>query len=182
MPRNSKNNEHVCIYKIACIDEIVPECYVGRTANFKTCMQFHETNCKNLKTKLPLYNFIRTAGGWENWQMTELRTLDASEDVDRCHHDYIISLNATLNKNVVGRTPEEFKAIQNEANRSKYRQIVDAGNSLTQELTEEQKIHKRAYNKKRTDAMTEDERDRRRLMQNEAYHARKAKKQNEVIG
>jgi hypothetical protein len=109
--------------------------------------------------------------------MVEICTLEATDDVDRIHHDYILSMNATLNKNVVGRTPEEFKAIQNAANRAEYSRLVTAGHICTQELTEEQKIHKREYNKKRADGMTEDERDRRRLMQNAAYHARKAKKQ-----
>ena len=59
------------IYKIYLIKD--PSiCYVGSTINFSRRKSQHKKNCINRtskKYKYPLYQFIRSMGGWDNFNI-----------------------------------------------------------------------------------------------------------------
>ena len=61
------------IYEIRCLDNTKNECYIGSTKNFQQRKHDHKTlshtNCENLKTKRRLYIYIKSHGGWENFEM-----------------------------------------------------------------------------------------------------------------
>lgn len=58
------------IYKICCKDPEIPDCYIGSTCNFSSRKSRHRSVCKNDSDKnynLPIYQFIRDNGGFQNW-------------------------------------------------------------------------------------------------------------------
>ena len=62
------------IYKISLISH--PSiCYVGSTINFSRRKSQHKKNCTNRRSKkykYPLYQFIRSMNGWDEFDMTIL--------------------------------------------------------------------------------------------------------------
>ena len=63
------------IYKIICKNSNIKDTYVGHTINFETCKQNHRNCCNNENNasyNSKLYNFVRTNGGWDNWEMIEI--------------------------------------------------------------------------------------------------------------
>lgn len=52
-------------YKISCKDKSITKCYVGKTINMKQRLANHKTKSKI--SELPLYVFIRTNGGYDNF-------------------------------------------------------------------------------------------------------------------
>jgi len=62
------------IYKIACCNEKITDCYVGHTVNFRKRYKTHQSDCKETSTRSNyyLYRFIRAHGGFKNWYMMEL--------------------------------------------------------------------------------------------------------------
>ena len=62
-----------CVYKIVCKDPTITEFYIGSTKDLNT--RGHKTKCNNPKNNsynTPLYQFIRSNGGWDNWEMIVL--------------------------------------------------------------------------------------------------------------
>ena len=97
------------IYKIEHKTDKKLERYVGCTKQFKTRMIAHKTRCNNPKAhshNLPLYKYIRSHGGWNEWEMTCL----ATEYVENKHeqldieNQYITLMGATLNRDKPGAT------------------------------------------------------------------------------
>ena len=65
-----------CVYKIVCRDPEVTDCYVGSCCNFTRRKCNHKSSCHNVNNKtynLKVYTFIREHGGWENWEMIQLK-------------------------------------------------------------------------------------------------------------
>lgn len=63
--------EKFVIYKIQPIDKI-GECYIGSTINFSRRKSQHKKNTTNRKSKMysyPLYQYIRTLGGFDKMTM-----------------------------------------------------------------------------------------------------------------
>ncbi len=66
------NYEEGVIYKIYCKDNSVKNIYIGSTVDFHKRTIAHKSSCNNKDCKkynLPLYNFIRDNGGWDNWSI-----------------------------------------------------------------------------------------------------------------
>ena len=74
MPKDEIDYSKTIIYKIICKDKKVSDVYVGHTTNFIKRKFQHKTLCKNLNNKLKIYEIIRQNGGWDNWEMIEIRT------------------------------------------------------------------------------------------------------------
>jgi hypothetical protein len=58
------------IYKIACKDELVNFTYIGSTTCKYNRFAQHKSDCNNIKSpryKLPMYEFIRNNGNWNNF-------------------------------------------------------------------------------------------------------------------
>ena len=90
------NYTKASIYKICCNDLQIKEIYIGSTCNFTQRKYSHKRVCNNELLKTPcvnskLYKFIRENGGWDNWDMIELKKYP------------------TLNKQVPSRTKKEYQ-------------------------------------------------------------------------
>ena len=102
MPKVEIDYSNTIFYKIFCKDINIKELYVGLTTNFVQRKHGHKQSCKNEKApnhNCKLYNAIRNAGGWENWQM-EIIAFHNCKDSYEAHkkeQEYFESLNATLN-------------------------------------------------------------------------------------
>jgi hypothetical protein len=102
MPKVNVDYSNTIIYKIACKDQTIKDIYVGHTTNFTQRKYAHKTNCINEKStnyKLKVYEFIRNNGGWENWEMIEICSINCKNKLDalKWEHEYYYLLNATLN-------------------------------------------------------------------------------------
>ena len=95
------SNTH--FYKIVCKDLQIGKCYVGHTTNFTKRKNTHKNNCNNISNKNSnayLYQFMREDGGFNNFEMVLLETLDCNSRLEalRKERQYIEELNATLNQ------------------------------------------------------------------------------------
>jgi len=99
MPKVNVDYSNTIIYKLVCKDKNIKDVYVGHTTNFIQRKYAHKINCATEKNKLKVYEFIRNNGGWENWEMVEICTINCENKMDalRWEHEYYFLLNATLN-------------------------------------------------------------------------------------
>ena len=90
------------------------ESYVGSTTNFRKRRCLHKFHCTNSKSEghnFAVYQFIRANGGWDDWEMIKLfdvtvKDKEALQKIERqCIEDY----GGTLNKQLPGRTPKEWR-------------------------------------------------------------------------
>ena len=137
MPKVNVDYSNTIIYKIACKDQTIKDIYVGHTTNFTQRKYSHKTNCINEKStnyKLKVYEFIRNNGGWENWEMIEICSINCKNKLDalRWEHEYYYLLNATLN-NV---QPFSYKNNEKEMNNSQTisSQVITSDHDLRNEI------------------------------------------------
>ena len=84
------------IYMIYCKDESISEFYIGRTNNFHKRFQSHRS-CSKVNSP-PLYKFMNTYGGWDNWDMVILEEYDCGQyEIDMIEKRWIKQLKPTLN-------------------------------------------------------------------------------------
>lgn len=79
MTRTKINYEtqEVVFYKFVCKDATILYTYAGHTTSFRHRKTEHKSRCNNSKCKaytIPLYQFIRANGGWDNWEMRIIKT------------------------------------------------------------------------------------------------------------
>lgn len=72
MPKKDVDYSNTIIYKIYCKDDSIKDVYIGHTTNFIQRKYKHKIACNNLNNTIKIYNIIRSNGGWENWDMTEI--------------------------------------------------------------------------------------------------------------
>ena len=104
----------VVIYKIVCKDLNIDMCYVGHTTNFTHRKASHVRN--SLIEAYPFYNYqvyqiIRDNGGWENWDMVEIKKYPCQDfNEARARERYWYEeLNSKLNSKRPYATKEEVK-------------------------------------------------------------------------
>jgi len=100
------------IYKIYC-DDLPNFLYVGSTKAFRQRKAHHKHNCTNEKSKLfhiYLYNTIRNNGGWANWRMVCIATVEVENSCQAkiLEEEYRVNLQANLNMVRCHRTEEEY--------------------------------------------------------------------------
>jgi predicted GIY-YIG superfamily endonuclease len=91
------------IYKIYPKDDITM-LYIGSTNNFSRRKSQHKKNITNKvskKYKTPLYVFIRSLGGWDNFncEIVIKKEFVSKEEMLETEKYYITELNAKLNIN-----------------------------------------------------------------------------------
>ena len=123
MPKRDINYDNVFFYKIVCRDVSIHDLYVGSTTDFIRRKYKHKTDCINENSRnhhLKLYQFIRSHGNWENWDMVliEKCSCDDGMDARKKERAYMEVLGATLNMNVPSRSFEEYISIYNENHKS----------------------------------------------------------------
>ena len=110
------NYQNASIYKLCCNDVGVKEIYVGSTCNFDRRKQEHKKCCKypsnTKKYNLPVYKYIRSNGGFENWSMILIESVscDTKKELHAIERKYVEGLNASLNCAVPTRTTAEYRA------------------------------------------------------------------------
>jgi hypothetical protein len=101
------------IYKLKRNDDYDDiDIYVGSTTNFKHRKNQHKTKCNNEKDKgynLPVYQFIRANGNWDNWIMTPIEqySCNSKKELEIRERYHIDILKSKLNKTTPGRTSKE---------------------------------------------------------------------------
>jgi len=102
------------VYKLCCLYPEVKDIYIGSTRSFRQRKNKHKSNCNtptNNRYNLYVYDFIRTHGGWVNWNMISLFTgeFETKHEMHRKEREYIEELGATLNKVIPTRTDQEYR-------------------------------------------------------------------------
>jgi len=113
MPKGPINYSIACVYQICCRDLEITDLYVGSTTDLIKRRCCHKSACTNKSGKnynLPVYQFIRDHGGWDNWEVVKVQDVDCAcrEDLLKTERAYMERLGATLNKNVPGRSQGEY--------------------------------------------------------------------------
>lgn len=92
------------IYKLCCKDPLITDIYIGHTKNFKQRKNTHKTSCCNENDKKYnqyVYKFIRENGGWENWNMIQIKEHNCKNkrEAESTEQYWIEKLGASLNTN-----------------------------------------------------------------------------------
>ena len=85
MPLKAINYNQTHFNKLVCKDLRITDCYVGHTTDFNKRKYHHKGRCCNPMSKsynLPVYSFIRCAGGWDNWEMILIKTEKCENSLD----------------------------------------------------------------------------------------------------
>lgn len=111
MPKKPIDYSQTVIYKIACNNLDIKECYVGHTTDLVRRRKQHKHCCisPNKHYNYNVYQFIRDNGGWENWcvcPVEEFKCDNINQALIR-ERFWIEELNANLNQNIPSRTEKE---------------------------------------------------------------------------
>lgn len=69
------------LYVISCQESSVKSRYIGYTTDWDRCIEYKSDKYdigSNAKSKL--YKFVRSHGGWDNWDMTIIGTFMSREE------------------------------------------------------------------------------------------------------
>lgn len=91
------------IYEISCNDDAIQQVYIGHTDNFEERMNCHKNNSnnKNAKKIQHVHVFIKEHGGWNNWNMKIIDTIECEDREDaRMREQYWMNQKNTLGLNV----------------------------------------------------------------------------------
>jgi len=109
MPNYSKTS----IYKICCKDTTIKDIYIGSTCNFNNRKYSHKSNCYNengIGYNLKVYQFIRDNGGWNNWDMIQIKefSCENKREKETEERKCVDELKPTLNSNIPNRSKKEW--------------------------------------------------------------------------
>jgi len=143
------------IYKMCCKDESVPDIYIGSTTNFQNRKQQHKQFCNTLN--FPVYQFIRDNGGWSNWNMLVIEEYpcDNRKELLKRERYWIEYLNASLNRELPGRSKAEWSKKNYENNRQKY---IEYNKKYYQENIDKERERRRKYYHQNRDKINEQKR------------------------
>lgn len=101
------------VYKLCCTDVNVTEIYVGSTKSLRNRKAAHRCACNspdNHNYNMQVYQYIRAHGGFKNWVMSTLDTMQYNEkhELRARERHWIEQLKATLNTQVPTRTKTEY--------------------------------------------------------------------------
>lgn len=101
------------IYKLCCKNPEITDTYVGSTINFHRRKHHHKQRCNDEKTNghnAYVYQFIRSNGGFSNWDMIELTKVQFSDrnELRLKERELLDQTKATLNQRVPSRTKKQY--------------------------------------------------------------------------
>ena len=104
------------VYKLCCTDVSVTDIYVGSTCNFAKRKSQHKSKCLNesaAKHNLPVYQYIRENGGWENWQMVQLLSFSCQtpREKELKEREFVDLLKPKLNRQIPTRGMKEYREL-----------------------------------------------------------------------
>ena len=113
------------IYKLCCKDPAITDCYVGSTCAFRNRKYAHKTCCNNENDKAynrNVYQFIRDHGGWDNWEMIEIKKVncETKRELEKEERAVLEQLGGTLNKSVPARSSVEYRETHKEEAKEYY--------------------------------------------------------------
>ena len=113
MPKRNVNYNNTHFYKIVSKDLEIQDLYIGCTTDFRSRKAHHKTSCNNNKDKnhnMPVYQFIRSHGGWDNWDMVLIETCKCENSLDakKKERQHMEQQQATLNTLIPSRTIDEY--------------------------------------------------------------------------
>ena len=119
------------VYKLCCIDPEIKEIYVGSTKNLRVRKGQHKFNSNNEssnKYNCNVYQFIRSNGGFENWNIIQLERFEFNTkyELHARERHYIELLKANLNKHVPTRTYTEYYDDNKEKVKDRNKEYYDA--------------------------------------------------------
>ena len=104
MPLKPIDYSQTYFYKIVCRNTDIKDCYVGHTTDFTKRKHQHKRTCYDEKDQVHynfyLYQFIRENGGWDNFDMILLDTLNCENNLRAraIEREFIEQIKPTLNK------------------------------------------------------------------------------------
>ena len=113
MPKLPINYDNTIIYRIVCKNPEIKDCYVGSTTDFKSRKRSHKSRC-NCETaneyNFNVYQFIRSNGGWGNFDMIEIEKYKAIDKLDKLKREryWLEFYSAKLNSTIPSRTIQEW--------------------------------------------------------------------------
>ena len=139
MPKKQIDYAKTVIYKICCNDVSIPDEYVGSTTEAVKRRNKLKSDCTNVNGKnyhLDVYEFIRSRGGWDNWEVVLIEHFPckSSEEKRARERHWLETLGATLNTNSPIYTHEDTVqrhkkyAVEHAKEISKYKQQRYAAN------------------------------------------------------
>ena len=172
MPSKPIDYSKTHIYKIVCKDTNIKDCYVGHTTDFSKRKSQHKrmtTNEQNRHYNIYLYHFIRENGGWDNWDMINIETINCKDSLEAktIERDFTEKLGANLNRVQAIETQEE-KAVRKkqwaednaervkENNRQYYLDHKEEHNAYGKQYREEHKDEIREWKKQHYEENEED--------------------------
>ena len=117
MPKEPIKYENTIIYKIVCLVPDINNIYVGYTTDIIRRKYYHKIKSLDPKNnKYKLYHFINKHGGFNNFDIIEIRKYPCmnNNEAKSQQYKYIKLLNADLNSNNVISKTNNVKAFSNE--------------------------------------------------------------------
>ena len=118
MPKKPMDYSKACVYKICCKNIAIKDVYVGSTTNLHKRRSAHKGACNRPDNKghnIPVYQFIRNNGGWDNWEVIKIEDCpcECDEDLRLRERRWLETLEATLNSvnpftGIVAENQEEY--------------------------------------------------------------------------
>ena len=114
MPRLPIDYSNSIIYKIVCKDPNIKSLYVGSTTNFSKRKNQHKFDCNKVTSNnyiYKIYQFIRSNGGWDNWEMVMIEQYKCESKLELLMREryWLDELHADLNSYTPIQTKEERK-------------------------------------------------------------------------
>ena len=180
------------IYKIICKDDNIKDIYIGHTTNFINRHSSHKQHTIESHYRdynMPLYQFIRENGGWNNFTMDIIETFSCKNKFDATIKEafYIRTLKASLNKIIPHRTRNEYyvdnksKLIEkstkwyNENKDYRLEYAKDYSKNNKEKIAEYQKQY-RIENKDNYNKYRQENKDKIKQQRRERYHRKKEQK------
>ena len=110
---------NIIFYKISCNDTNIKFVYVGQTNDFYHRKTQHKARCNNIWEKQYnnyQYKYIRLFGGFDNWNMSIIDTINCIDDNDLLNTEikYIRSFEYILNTQHITKEQKEKQLIIND--------------------------------------------------------------------
>ena len=114
MPKKPIDYSNTHFYKIVCKDLNIKDLYIGHTTDFTKRKNYHKSTCNNQRNEnfnMPVYQFIRNNGGWNNWDMILIETKHCENALEakRDERTFIEDLQASLNQKRPITTDKEYR-------------------------------------------------------------------------
>ena len=117
MPKEAIKYENIVIYKIVCLLPDINEIYIGITTDIIRRKYYHKIKSMDpTNNKYKLYHFINQHGGFNNFDILEIRKYPCinNSEAKAKQYKYIKLLKANLNSNNVINKCDNIKTFSNE--------------------------------------------------------------------